>query len=172
MGAMHRVVAPFAVVAVLLTGCSSGTGKPAAKSAATPVNGATSSPAAATSSSTDIKTEALECGMFDIGAVYLNDEWPAIIGGHPRFGYGLNLEKAADTWQQGLNSYSSGESLDSALGRAVSGVHDMETAMAQSDGSAPVEIGTEVRQIQDAFTTVSAICADINYHMTQPLKQQ
>lgn len=109
--------------------------------------------------------------MFDIGAVYLNDEWPAITSGHPRMGYALNLEKAADTWQQGLNSYSSDTGLDAAIGRAESGVHDMESEMAHPTGSAPVEIGDQVQQIEDAFTVVSATCAEINYHMTQPLAQ-
>lgn len=153
---------PVAAAVLALAGCSSGT----IKTTAAPLGHtlAVTSP-----SSSNHVVEALECGMFDMGAVYLNDEWPAIIAGHPRMGYGLNLGRAADTWQKGLNAYSSDPSLDAAIGRAESGVNDMMAAMAQSTGSAPVEIGDQVRQIQDAFTAASGTCAGIGYNMTQPL---
>lgn len=165
---MRRILAAAGVgaAAVLtLAGCSNGTieqSGPGASGSATP-------PSPSATSDINHLREVLECGMFDTGAVYLNEEWPAIIGGHPRYGYALNLEQAADTWQKGLNSYSSSASLDAAIGRAESGIHDMETAMAQSNGSAPVEIGPEVRQIQDAFTAASSFCAETGYNMTQPL---
>lgn len=174
---MHRTLLLAAVVAGL-TACSSN--HPAAQPAPTTVaptpapatSSISTTVAAATTSDAALKKQVLECGTFDAGAVYLNDQWDALLAGHVKAGYGISLGRAAITWEQAVADSGGNKALDKDIHTTATAVQDLVSAMAKSsDATAPVDVSAQAQAVKNAFTSVSIDCVNVGYHLTQTLKK-